>query len=294
MFLVASGVTRGSRVANLFGYGAFPPAHFYEAALLELGCDVIPAGSGRNMNLERKIAWLQTEEPACVLGVPTYIVRVVEHLRAAGYNQALHAVVGGEVLHAPIRARLAAADVTVSDHYGMLEAPMIAGQFACGHLHLSDDYDAEVLNDDTISATGSGELLLSSSKAWEIPMARLRTGDDVQLTKTCTEHSSAASLSIYGRRDNLQKIGGTLVSLSSLDAALAAAGLLDYFLALHLTDRGHEQLTLTYAGEADEETLRRVLANITDVPVTTKREMRVTPPLTDTGKPRRFVDRRHE
>jgi phenylacetate-coenzyme A ligase PaaK-like adenylate-forming protein len=189
-FLRATPIEPRDLVAVMFGFGMFPPAQFYCDALVNIGCRVSPLGSGKNMRTDLKCRWLAETNPHVLIGMPTYLLTLAHALEATNSLELCRKrmrclITGGEVLHTSIRERLGSHfKVPIYDHYGMLEAPMIAGACSWNRLHVSSEYYCEVLIGKNVRPSGHGVLLLSSTSPWDgIPMMRLFTGDEVELNQ---------------------------------------------------------------------------------------------------------------
>src|SRR6185437_5482381 len=204
-FLELAPLQSGDLVAVLFGFGMFPPAHFYCDALANLGCQISPLGSGRNTRSDLTCEWLAQAHPHCLIAMPTYLLRLAHLLQRAGTLgsavQKLQCLItGGEILHPSFREKLLRDfGVPVYDHYGMLEAPMIGGECSYGNMHVSSEYYCEVLSGNSIRSSGPGILILSSLNAWgRLPMLRVFTGDEVELRNQPCACGYSSSLRIKG------------------------------------------------------------------------------------------------
>lgn len=288
------------RVAVLYGYGCFPPADFYQRAFIQIGCDVLPLGSGRNLGTEVKCRWISESPVHGLIGTPSYLFRVgrvLHQIGSLGYLR-LHLkflISGGEPLFQRRRRELEELfGVVVFDHYGMLEAPMIAGSCGVGALHFSQEYLGEVETLTGIEETGEGQLVLSSVLAWpNCPMIRLLTGDHVILNKTpCGCGEIRPSLQVLGRVNNVRKIKGFKVSLSRLHRTLMDLSIIDYYIELSTTPDGLERVVLVVQGYITGEEVRLAISPIIPVEVEIQVQDEIALPLGPTGKPIRFIDNR--
>ena len=179
---------KSMKAVVLWGYGLFPPAHFYSLSMSRLGCQVYPFGSGRNFPTDPKVDKIHKISPNILVGMPSYLIKIASCLddkrMLQNVRESLRFVVtGGEILTSDIRKRLEDMyGVRVYDHYGMLQAPMIAGDCIYGHKHISKEYTPEILTSSGhIESWGEGTLLLSSNSVWErVSMKRLNTQDRVK------------------------------------------------------------------------------------------------------------------
>lgn len=293
-----SPLVSGMRVAVCFGYGCFPPADFYQRALVNEGCDVLPLGSGRNLPTEFKCQWLSRIPPHGLIGMPSYLFRIGrmlerQKLLASVQSQLLFLVAGGEPLGLARRNALRKLfGVPVFDHYGLLEAPMVAGSCKLGRLHVSVEYACEVLSDETIRASGRGELLLSSSAAWHgLTLLRLRTGDEASLDiNPCRCGFVGPVVEIFGRMNNERKVKGVRLSLPELHRCLMDVPVVDYYLEVVRDKDGQEQATLHVDADVSAATIRAMLRSLTPAQIDVKVVEGLVAPIGATGKSLRFVE----
>src|SRR5690606_17150433 len=135
---------------------------------------------------------------------------------------------GGEILNARLRENVAKIfGVPIYDHYGMLQAPMIAGECKDHRLHIIDEYRPEVLtSQNTISTTGKGILLLSSDTVWSpLRMNRLKTNDIVTLNEAgCRCGFRTPSIVVHGRANMVHKVRGQQIDFNELMYSLNNSG----------------------------------------------------------------------
>lgn len=287
-------------VAICFGYGVFPPASFYEVALKEEGCSVLPFGSGRNLSTATKCMWLVEEGAEVVVAMPTYLLKIGRTMQELGLlpefrKQLRFVVTGGEPLTPELMEMLSQSfSCTVFDHYGMLESPMIGGSCATGNLHVSPDFYCEVLAPDGIKESGRGQLLLTSDQLWDgIPALRLMTGDECILDhRACSCGSPGQIVKVLGRIDNERKVKGVRVSLLSLHHTLMSLPVREYVLEVSRNDNGAEVAVLRVETDTNVESVRMHLHGVLPESVDIIVEQEVEPPLGPTGKPHRFLDMR--
>lgn len=214
---------KSMKAVVLWGYGLFPPAHFYSLSMSGLGCQVYPFGSGRNFPTDPKVDKIHKVSPNILVGMPSYLLKIANCLDTKKLLQGVRGslrfvVTGGEILTSDTRRRLEYVyGVRVYDHYGMLQAPMIAGDCRYGHKHVSKEYTPEVLtNSGSIEGWGEGVLLLSSNSAWEgVSMKRLDTQDRVRLYK-CKCDAETACVEVLGRNNLSRKVRGQLIDFDEL------------------------------------------------------------------------------
>ena len=222
---------KSMKAVVLWGYGLFPPAHFYSLSMSGLGCQVYPFGSGRNFPTDPKIDKIHRISPNILVGMPSYLVKIANCLDDKRMLQNVRKslkfiVTGGEVLTSDIRRRLEDIyGVRVYDHYGMLQAPMVAGDCIYGHKHISKEYTPEILtNSGDVKDWGEGILLLSSNRAWEgVSMKRLNTQDRARLYR-CRCNIKTTCVEVLGCNNLTRKVRGQLVDFDKLFYLLDNSG----------------------------------------------------------------------
>jgi len=216
--------SQNSKIAILWGYGLFPPAHFYSLALSKMGHVIYPVGSGRNLPIEIATKNLHIIQPEILIGMPSYLLKLSIFMSDKGFLDSVlpslsFIISGGEILTDALRTKLELVfKTTVFDSYGMLQAPMIAGECINKRLHISREYEAEILSDNLIKPFGHGELLLSSKYAWvPLEMKHLKTEDIVVLNnETCQCGYATPTIKILGRTTRKRKIRGQIVDINEL------------------------------------------------------------------------------
>ena len=222
-----------SKIVILWGYGLFPPAQFYTLALAEMGNWVYPIGSGKNLSSDIAANRIHEISPEVIIGMPSYIIKILDLISKNGwlkdvYNSLKIVITGGEVLTDEYREKIEKEfEAKVYDSYGMLQAPMIAGECSQGRLHISKEYTPEILSENMeISYEGNGELLLSSNQVWyPLEMYRLNTNDKVILSRTkCNCGYETPTIKILGRSNQKLKVRGQIIDFGELIYKLEQKG----------------------------------------------------------------------
>ena len=292
------------KIAIFFGYGLFPPASFYTTALVDMGCSVIPLGSGRNLPTDQKIEWFDKERISAIVSMPSYILRFSSELRnkrlLRKVQKSLKCIItGGEVLSTNLRNRIADIfNVPIYDHYGMLEAPMIAGDCEYGKMHICDGYYAEVKTSSGIQLDGRGNLLLSSSDVWgdNIPMIRVDTGDIVKLVsmEKCSCGNTNPFLRIYGRSDYRTKIRGRHVDLRAIFEKIDQLGVLEYQIIVDYDEALKERVRLDIDIDVFTDDTISKLQGLFPFPIQITSDTEFIAQSLDSGKVKRFIDLRYK
>jgi len=286
----------GYRVAICWGYGLFPPAQFYTTALSKMGCAVLPLGSGKNLPTEIKIRLLRDTPVQVLVGMPSYLLKMAQDMQSQSALKIVASklkflITGGEPLDPGLRASLEKLyGVPVFDHYGMLQAPMIAGECTQQAMHISKEYFPEVLREDkSVTFEGDGILLLSSVKAWRpIVLVRLNTRDLVSLVrKTCACGSVLPSITVRGRADFIMKVRGQQIDFPALFEQLRNLGIEDYYFEIKRNPT--DSLVLHHADIVDGQVMRTLLSDVLSIAFELSPEKDFQPAQTDTGKVKRII-----
>lgn len=289
---------KSMKVVVLWGYGVFPPAHFYSLSMSRLGCQVYPFGSGRNFPTDPKVDKIHKISPNILVGMPSYLIKIASCLDnkriLQNVRESLRFVVtGGEVLTSDIRKRLEDMyGVRVYDHYGMLQAPMIAGDCIYGHKHISKEYTPEILtSSDHIESWGEGTLLLSNNSVWEgVSMKRLNTQDRVKLYK-CKCDTETTCVEVLGRDNLTYKVRGQLIDFDKLFYLLDNSGCVgDYY--FEVISDPTDSIYIHIDNNVDAPNLRSLLNNTLPVKYEVLKEDSLKIPRGITEKEQRLVFRR--
>jgi len=221
------------KVAILWGFGMFPPAHYYMEALSEFGNKVYPLGSGKNMSTDKVIYRIHDVLPEVIVCMPSYLLQICqllekEHLLNDVKCYIQFVVTGGEVLTNSMRQKIQLyLGVNIYDSYGMLQIPMIAGECDEKRMHISTEYVAEVLGEDgIITKAGKGILLLSSNKVWPpLMLNRIKTNDIVVLSdEICNCGCTTPTVKVLGRSNLKRKTRGQLIDWNFIISSLNRKG----------------------------------------------------------------------
>ncbi|MCT4612512.1 MAG: hypothetical protein N4A47_03995 [Clostridia bacterium] len=297
-FISLTPLLSNCKIAILWGYGLFPPASFYNRALSEMGNIVYPFGSGRNFPSELKATKLGEIKPKVIIGMPSYILRICNILKEKKLLEKVSEklefiITGGEVLTTFYRKTLEEEfGVKVFDHYGMLQAPMIAGECSEGKMHISKEYKSEVLmSDSKISEMGRGILLLSSEKAWfPLELERLNVEDNVILSKDkCSCGYETPTIKIIGRSNLKYKVRGQLVDFDELITRLNVLGFENKYF-VEVKDFNNE-LIFHISNEISKEKFKEEVNKIISFTYFVESHEKIEFLLTNTGKIKRIIIR---
>ncbi|MDM7990147.1 phenylacetate--CoA ligase PaaK [Arthrobacter sp. zg-Y877] len=255
--LRASGVQRGYKVHNAYGYGLFTGglgAHF---GAEKLGCTVIPVSGGQT---ERQVQLILDFEPDTILCTPTYLLAIADAMAAAGIDprstSLKNAVLGAEPWTEEMRHELEMLmDLDACDIYGLSEVmgPGVAGECVeskDGSHIWEDHFRPEIIDpfDDTrVLGDGEpGELVFTSLTKEALPIIRYRTHDLTRLLPGTARPSMRRMGRITGRSDDMIILRGVNLFPTQIEEiALRIPALSPHF-----------QLEITRPGRLDELTVR--------------------------------------
>lgn len=228
-----AGVVPSDRVQMAFGYGMFTGGFGLHYGLQELGCMMIPAGSG---NTERQIQMIQDYGTTVLVATPSYALHICEVGEKMGYDWATSTLrvglFGGEPcppgLKAEIEKRM---HIVCTDNYGLTEVmgPGVSGECLAERdmQHIAEDHFLwEVVDPKTgepVADGEVGELVLTPLDKQTIPVLRYRTHD---LTRVVTDkcrcgRTSARMQKVRSRCDDMLIIRGTNVFPSQVEDVLS-------------------------------------------------------------------------
>ena len=134
--------------------------------------------------MDRYLATIERDRPACLFGYPSTLALLAEHARAADRSldiRSLRAVfVTGEVCYPHHRETIRSFyGVPVADCYGSREAGFIAHECPAGNMHLTaENVIVEIVQGDKPVPPGhAGEIVVTHLDAYAMPFIRYRTGD---------------------------------------------------------------------------------------------------------------------
>jgi phenylacetate-CoA ligase len=182
--LHAGGFRRGQLVQNCFSYHFTPAAFMLDSGCAQLGCAVIPAGTGQTA---QQVQAMQELRPDAYVGTPSFLKLIVERALADGADvSSVHrAMLSGEALPPSLRAWLHEHGVPeVFQLYGSADAGLIAYETAHeGHplpgLLVDEGVLLEIVRPGTNQAVPPGEVgeVVVTVFNEDYPLIRFGTGD---------------------------------------------------------------------------------------------------------------------
>ena len=189
-------------------------------------------------------------------------------------------VTGGEILTDSLRNQLKGyLGVKIYDSYGMLQIPMIAGECKEERMHISQEFDAEILCENgKIEKSGKGILLLSSNTVWPpLELKRMHTKDIVILSnEPCKCGCLTSTISILGRSNIKRKVRGQLIDWDIVITTLNSKGFSEnYYITIT-----NDKVIFHVSKEIDILDFRKEINNILAIQFSVKNENSVEMPLT--------------
>jgi phenylacetate-CoA ligase len=298
--LQSTPISPKDKVAIFFGFGIFPPADFYSSALLDMQCQIVKLGSGRNLETCKKCKWFEDTDIKAIISMPSYLLKFIDEINKSDQkdlivNNIKCIIVGGEVLKNEVRTIIETFfNVKVYDHYGMLESPMIAGECKSGNMHFADEFYPEVMCNGKITKEGRGKLLLSGFNIWENnPMLRYETGDLVELSDVkCECRNRNKTLKILGRSNNYIHLKNCSIDLTEVDIILNRENIWQYYFVINQSSDQATSLSLHIDSNLSVDTVRNMLRNHIPIDYSIIVDNRITMPHNANGKILHYIDKR--
>jgi phenylacetate-CoA ligase len=227
-----AGVVPSDVAQMAFGYGMFTGGFGLHYGLQNLGCTMIPAGSG---NSERHIQMIEDYGTTVLIATPSYAMRLCEVGEEMGYDWESSTLriglFGGEPcspgLKAEIEKRM---HIVCTDNYGLTEVmgPGVSGECLAHRYeqHIAEDHFLwEVVDPETgepLPDGQEGELVLTPLDKQAIPVLRYRTHDLTRVTREKCEcgRTLARMDKVRSRCDDMLIIRGTNVFPSQIEDVL--------------------------------------------------------------------------
>ncbi len=275
----AGGFRPGDIVQNTFSYHLTPAGMMCDLALREIGCAVVPTGTG---NTEIQASTMRDLKVTGYVGTPSYLMTILERAREMGIDPradlALEmAYVAAEILPPSMRKKLSG-DYGLHVRQGYITADLGAIGFECSEadgLHVPEDIIVEIVSpaDGRPAAPGEvGEVVVTTLKE-SYPLFRFATGD---LSALMTEERcgcgrcSPRLKGVLGRADEVTKVRGMFVHPGMIADILERAmpGLAGQ--AVVTRPKYQDEITLrvvaaSLTGQAFEETARKLKEAAKDI-----------------------------
>ncbi|GAB3592695.1 Phenylacetate-coenzyme A ligase [Corynebacterium faecale] len=253
--LRAGGIRAGDKVQVTFGYGLFTGGLGAHYGVEKLGATVIPTSGGQT---ERQIQIMKDFQPDAILGTPSYMLTVLDRMRAEGLDprdSSLRVgVMGAEPWSEGMRRDLEQGfDIDATDIYGLSEVmgPGVAQESIetkDGLTIWEDHFYPEIIDPVTgeVLPDGSyGELVLTSLTKEAFPVIRYRTHDLTRILPG-TAFSMRRIDKISARNDDMIILRGVNCFPSQFEEIIVEDPVLRPRYQCVLTKKGRmDHLTLT-------------------------------------------------
>ena len=213
--LFAAGFRAGDIVQNCFSYHLTPAGSMFETGLAELGCAVIPAGTGQT---EIQVTTMAALRVTGYVGTPSFLKLILDKATELGADLgALRvALVSAEPFLAPVRELLQARRIDAYEVYGTADLGLVAYQTSArAGLVVDEGVIVELVRPGTGEPVADGDVgeLVVTSFSREYPLIRFATGD---LSRVVPGPSPCGRTNMriagwMGRADQVTKVRGQFV-----------------------------------------------------------------------------------
>jgi phenylacetate-CoA ligase len=182
--LHAAGFRAGDLIHNTFSYHLTPAGAMLESAAAELGCPVIPAGTGQTEQQLRTIADLK---PVAYVGTPSFLKILIDRAAETGSDigSLKKALVGAEAFPAALRKFFGERGINALQCYGTADIGLIAYETMaadgalCDGMVVDEGIVLELVEPGSGTPVAPGEVgeVVVTTLAPEYPLIRFATGD---------------------------------------------------------------------------------------------------------------------
>jgi phenylacetate-CoA ligase len=222
--LYAAGIRAGDILHNTFSYHLTPAGSMLESGALQLGCAVIPAGTG---NTEQQLEAIEDLRPTAYVGTAAFLRILVEKFIEAGKPFPIkRAITGGDALPPALRNWLKEHGLTtVLQFYGTADLGNLAYESEAQEgMILDEGVVLEIVRPGTGDPVADGEVgeIVITTLNPEYPLIRFATGD---LSAVLAGPSPCGRTNIrirgwMGRADQTTKVKGMFVQPGHVDAVV--------------------------------------------------------------------------
>jgi phenylacetate-CoA ligase len=202
-------------VLNCFSYHLTPAGSMFETGLHQLGCAVIPGGTGQTEMQARVIADLA---PSGYVGTPSFLKIILEKCDELGVatGSLKRAIVSGEAFMPAVREFMRGRGVDCYQAYGTADLGCIAYESAAREgMLVAENIIMEIVRPGTGDPVGEGEVgeVVVTPFNEDYPLVRFATGD---LSATLPGRSPCGRTNMrikgwMGRADQTTKVKGLFV-----------------------------------------------------------------------------------
>lgn len=238
--LRAAGIRPGMMVHNAYGYGLFTGGLGAHAGIERLGCTVVPMSGGNTL---KQVQLIRDFEPDAIMCTPTYLLTIIDALRASGMDprdsSVKVGVLGAEPWTNEMRATIEQSfGIDALDIYGLSEVMGPGVGSECieskdGPHIWEDQFRPEIIDSNTGAALPDGEqgeLVFTTLTKQALPIIRYRTHDISTLLPGTARPSMRRMRKITGRNDDMIIVRGVNLFPTQIEEiALRIEGLSPHF-----------------------------------------------------------------
>ena len=222
--LKTTGFRPGDVVLNSFSYHLVPAGYLFDNALVQLGCTVVPGGTG---SADLQLKMMQDLQVTGYSGTPSFLMSLIQKAEASGLDfkhdlQLKTAIFSAEPLPPALHQRfvedygLAVGNAYATADFGLLALNTGAGMA----MTILSEPIVEVVDPDTGQPVGAGETgeVVATNFSRAYPLIRIGTGDMAMNMDPNPGHSqqSERSLILVGRSGEAAKVRGMFVHPNQL------------------------------------------------------------------------------
>ncbi len=247
--LYAHEVRPGDVVQNAYGMGLFTGGLGFLLGAEEIGCCIVPSGSGMT---DRQILLLEDFGAVGLFCTPSYALTIAERAEQLGVDlKSLPLKItscGAEPWTVEMRNDIEARmGVRAHEAYGLTEMMGPGVGFSCeaGNLHLNEDHCfPEIIDPDTLEPLPigtQGELVFTAIQRRAMPLLRYRTRDITRLVREkCDCGRTLITMDkILGRSDDMLIISGVNIFPSQIESLILESGEFEPLYQLRVTKKGY-------------------------------------------------------
>ncbi|PLX40153.1 MAG: phenylacetate--CoA ligase [Deltaproteobacteria bacterium] len=247
--LYAQGVRKGDVIQNAYGMGLFTGGLGFLLGAENIGCCVVPSGSGMT---DRQIMLMQDLNTKALFATPSYTLTIAERAEKMGVDirklPLEIASCGAEPwtleMKADIERRMG---IVAHEAYGLTEMMGPGVAFSCseGKLHINEDHILpEIVDPDTLEQLPvgeQGELVFTAIQRRAMPLLRYRTRDITRLVreKCACGRTLITMEKILGRSDDMLIISGVNIFPSQIESVILDMGDYEPLYQLRVTKKGY-------------------------------------------------------
>ncbi|GGF11686.1 phenylacetate--CoA ligase PaaK [Subtercola lobariae] len=245
--LRAAGIRPGQMVHNAYGYGLFTGGLGAHAGIERLGCTVVPMSGGNTL---KQVQLIRDFEPDAIMCTPTYLLTIIDALRASGIDprdsSITVGVLGAEPWTNEMRTTIEESfGIDALDIYGLSEVMGPGVGSECieskdGPHIWEDEFRPEIVDalGHAVPDGRQGELVFTTLTKEALPIIRYRTHDISTLLPGTARPNMRRIMKITGRNDDMIILRGVNLFPTQIEEiALTIDGLSPHFV-LELTKQG--------------------------------------------------------